>query len=46
LSPRPTHPTSEVQRFASRCAASVALSQFEALHHKQSYWLAEIETPA
>lgn len=33
----------EVQRFASRCAASSALANFEALHHKQSYWLTEVE---
>jgi hypothetical protein len=33
----------EIQRFASRCAANRALAGFEALHHKQSYWLNEVE---
>jgi hypothetical protein len=33
----------EIQRFASRCAANSALAGFEALHHKQSYWLNEVE---
>jgi hypothetical protein len=32
----------EVQRFSSRCAAGLALSKFEALYHKQMYWLAEL----
>jgi len=32
----------EVQRFSSKCAASLALAKFEALHHKQSYWLEEL----
>lgn len=33
----------EVRRFASSCTARAALSTFEALHHKQTYWVAPVE---
>ena len=32
----------EIGSFSSRCAADAALSKFEGLSHKQTYWLVEI----
>lgn len=33
----------EVRRYASPCTARAALSTFEALHHKQTYWVAPVD---
>ncbi len=33
----------EVRRYASSCTARAALSTFEALHHKQTYWVAPVD---
>ncbi len=32
--------------FAERTEAEAALARFEALHHKQTYWLEEATAPA